>query len=91
MRKLLRLDFDKKTATWEDIPSTGSVTVSGMSRYNYKPKSRFRKGLETTGAVLGLGGIFGGIALYVAVCVVASLSVPALAFWALGHFAFGWW
>jgi hypothetical protein len=23
--------------------------------------------------------------------IVASLAVPALAVWALGHFAFGWW
>ena len=23
--------------------------------------------------------------------IAASLAVPALAIWALGHFAFGWW
>lgn len=37
--------------------------------------------------------IIGGILLVVTwlVAIAASLAVPALAVWALGHFAFGWW
>lgn len=50
-------------------------------------RSRTTTALQTTGVV----GIILGALLYIAIATVAALAPTALAVWALGHFAFGWW
>lgn len=56
-----------------------------------RPQSRMKRALKQVGVIIGLALVGLGAFVSIAAAVIAWAAVPALAVWALGHFAFGWW